>query len=70
MYIYTTGIIHPSQAFFMYTNTDYNILGAFPLLFAPLANSPLSPFVPLFYLVGTLLAVTGSVHLGLRLLLN
>jgi hypothetical protein len=31
------------------------------------------PFAPLsapFYLLGTLLAVTGSVHLGVRLLLN
>jgi hypothetical protein len=47
MYMYTTGIIQPSQAFFMYTNTDYNVHGAFPLLFVPLANSPLSPFAPL-----------------------
>jgi hypothetical protein len=49
------------------------IHGAFPLLLSPLADSPLppfcSPFNP-FYLLGTLLAVTGSVHLGLRLLAN
>ncbi len=41
--------------------------------FSPLADSPLSPLDPLstpFYLLGTLLAVTGSVHLGLRLLVN
>jgi hypothetical protein len=37
------------------------------LLLSPLADFPLSP---LFYLLGTLLAVTGSVHLGLRLLVN
>jgi hypothetical protein len=58
----------------MYMNTDYNIHGAFPLLFSsPLADCPLSPLAPLltpFYLLGTLLAVTGSVHLGLRLLVN
>ncbi len=41
-----------------------------PLLFTPLANSPLFPFLTPFYLLGTLLAVTGSVHLGLRLLVN
>ncbi len=44
-----------------------------PCSLSPPADSPLSPFVPLsnlFYLLGTLLAVTGSVHLGLRLLVN
>ncbi len=50
------------------------IHGAFPLLLSPLAGSLLpSPFVSLSipsYLLGTLLAVTGSVHLGLRLLVN
>jgi hypothetical protein len=41
-----------------------------PLVFTPLAESLLPPFfVPLTYLE-TLLAVTGSVHLGLRLLVN
>ncbi len=47
---------------------------AHPLcFFSPLADSPLSPLAPPstpFYLLGTLLAVTGSVHLGLRLLVN
>jgi hypothetical protein len=51
-------------------NINYNIHGALPLLFL----SPCClPFVPLsgpFYLLGTLLAVTGFVHLGLRLLVN
>jgi hypothetical protein len=42
----------------------------FPLLLSPLASSPFYPFVPPFYLLGTLLAVTGIVHLGLRLLVN
>jgi hypothetical protein len=53
------------------------IHGAFPLLSSPLADSPFSPLcLPLappltpLYLLGTLLAVTGSVHLGLRLLVN
>jgi hypothetical protein len=46
------------------------IHGAFPLLLSPLADLPLSPLLPYFYLLGTLLAVTGSVHLGLRLLVN
>ncbi len=32
--------------------------------------SPLLPFAPLLYLLGTLLAVTGSVHLVPRLLVN
>ncbi len=45
-----------------------------PLAFAPLADSPfvslLSPLSTPFYFLGTLLAVTGSVHLGLRLLVN
>jgi hypothetical protein len=54
----------------MYTNADYNIHGAIPLLFSPLANSLLLPFLTPFYLLVTLLAVTGSVHLGLRLLVN
>jgi hypothetical protein len=46
------------------------IHGAFPLLLPPLASPPLSPFCTPFYLLGTLLAVTGAVHLGLRLLVN
>ncbi len=50
----------------MYTYTGYNIHSAIPLLFTPLAEPLLNPF----YLLGTLLAVTGSVHLGLRLLVN
>jgi hypothetical protein len=47
-----------------------------PCFFSPLADSPWSPLAPLFYfstpfyLLGTLLAVTGSIHLGLRLLVN
>jgi hypothetical protein len=42
-----------------------------PLAFlSPLADSLLLPFLTPLYLLGTLLAVTGSVHLGLRLLVN
>jgi hypothetical protein len=46
------------------------IHGAFPLLSSPLASSLLLPFPTPCYLLGTLLAVTGSVRLGLRLLVN
>ncbi len=38
--------------------------------FTPLAESLLSPFFVPFTYLETLLAVTGSVHLGLRLLVN
>ncbi len=41
-----------------------------PCFLSPLADSLLLPFPTPFYLLGTLLAVTGSVHLGLRLLVN
>ncbi len=41
-----------------------------PCFLPPLADFPLLPFLTPFYLFGTLLAVTGSVHLGLRLLVN
>ncbi len=41
-----------------------------PCFLSPLASSLLLPFSTPFYLLGTLLAVTGSVHLGLRLLVN
>jgi hypothetical protein len=74
--MYTTGIIQTSQAFFMYTDTVtmYNYTRRIPLAFyLPLLIPLCLPFAPLsapFYLLGTLLAVTGSVHLGLRLLVN
>jgi hypothetical protein len=45
------------------------IHGAFHLLLSPLCL-PSAPHSTPFYLLGTLLAVTGSVHLGLRLLVN
>ncbi len=54
-------------------DTNYNIqlyMAQLPLLLSPLAGSPLSPLYIPFYLLGTLLAVTGIVHLGLRLLVN
>jgi hypothetical protein len=57
----------------MYTHTSYNIqlyMEHFPLLLPPLASSPFLPLCTPFYLLGTLLAVTGIVHLGLRLLVN
>ncbi len=51
----------------------YNYTWRIPLAFISPCCSPLSPLAPLlapFYLLGTLLAVTGSVHLSLRLLVN
>ncbi len=45
----------------------------FPCFYLPLLIllcSPFQPSWPLFYLLRTLLAVTGSVHFGLRLLVN
>ncbi len=57
----------------MGTTAMYIVHGTFPLFLSPLAGSPLSPLCPLLaplYLLGTLLAVTGSVLLGLRLLVN
>jgi hypothetical protein len=45
-----------------------------PCFFTPLAEPLLNPFLPPFFVpftyLETLLAVTGSVHLGLRLLVN
>jgi hypothetical protein len=48
----------------------YNYTWRIPLAFISPCQIPFfSPFVP-FYLLGTLLDVTGIVHLGLRLLAN
>ncbi len=58
------------QAFIIYTNTDYNLHGAVPLLFVSPCWFPFAPLSNPLYLLGTLLAVTGSVHLCLRLLVN
>jgi hypothetical protein len=41
-----------------------------PCFLSPLAGSLLLPLPTPFYLLGTLLAMTGSVHHGLRLLVN
>ncbi len=74
--MYTTGIIQTSQAFYMYTDTDYDVqlyTAHSPCFYLPLLALlclPVVPFLTPFYLLGTLLAVTGSVHLGLRLLVN
>ncbi len=58
----------------LYTRTQITMYTVHsPCFPSPLADSPCLPFAPLatpFYLLGTLLAVTGSVHLGLRLLVN
>ncbi len=47
----------------------YNYTWHIPLTLSPLADPPCPLLVP-FYLLGTLLAVTGSVHLSPRLLVN
>jgi hypothetical protein len=55
----------------MYMNNWYHlIISGIPLAFISPCQFPF--FAPLhpFYLLGTLLAVTGIVHLGLRLLVN
>jgi hypothetical protein len=51
---------------------NYNVHGAFPsLCYLPLLSSvPLCSHSSPFYLLGTLLAVTGSVQLVPRLLVN
>jgi hypothetical protein len=54
----------------MYTYKDYNICGANPLLLPSLADPPFVPFFVPFTYLESLLAVTGSVHLSLRLLVN
>jgi hypothetical protein len=54
----------------MYTYTDCYIHGAISLLLSPLADSLLVPLSIPFTYLETFLAVTGSVHLGLRLLVN
>jgi hypothetical protein len=75
MYIYNWYHSITTSIHFIYTNTDYNIHDAFPLLYSPCFTplASLAPLAPLFdplHLLGTLRAVTGSVHLGLRLLVN
>jgi hypothetical protein len=58
----TTGIL-------LCTRIQITIYMRIPLaLLSPLASSLLLPLSTPFYLLGTLLAVTGSVHLSLRLL--
>jgi hypothetical protein len=69
--MYTTGIIQSLQAFryITYTDMNYNVhlyMAHSPCLCFPL----LIPLCLPSYLLGTLLAVTGIVHLGLRLLVN
>ncbi len=46
------------------------VYDTFPLLFSPLVDPLLAPLFTLLNLLGTLLAVTGSVHLVPRLLVN
>jgi hypothetical protein len=54
----------------MYTYTGYNIyMVQSPYFYSP-CWFPFVPFLCPLYLLGTLLAVTGSVHLVLRLLVN
>jgi hypothetical protein len=66
-----------SQAFLYIYKHRLQYTWRIPLVFLSPCRFPLclpfAPFAPLstpFYLLGTLLAVTGSVYLGLRLLVN
>ncbi len=57
----------------LYTRTQvtmYNYTWHIPLAFVSPCQFPFSPLCIPFYLLGTLLAVTGIVHLGLRLLVH
>jgi hypothetical protein len=76
MYI-LVSFIHCRHSVTLRTRTWITICtvhGAFPLLCTPLAGPLLLfsfvPFLTPFYLLGTLLAVTGSVHLSPRLFVN
>jgi hypothetical protein len=64
----TTGIHLYIRAQIIYTRYFSPQLYYLPLLLASFC-SPFRPFGP-SYLLGTLLAVTGSVHVVLRLLVN
>jgi hypothetical protein len=65
MHIYTTGIIHCCNHSIIYIGeTDY--VHDYPLVPLVALVSPIAPF----HLLGTLLAVTGSVHLFLELPVN
>jgi hypothetical protein len=67
--IYTTGIIQSLQAFYYVHETRMDMYTIIPLaFFLPLL--PLLPCLVPFNLLGTLLVVTGSVHLVPRLLVN
>jgi hypothetical protein len=62
----TTGILLCTR-----TRTQFILYMAHsPCFLSPLADSHLLPFSTPLYLLGTLLAVTGSVHLVPRLLVN
>jgi hypothetical protein len=50
--------------------TIYIYTWRIPLALISPCQFPFLPLCTLFYLLGTLLAVTGIVHLGLRLLVN
>jgi hypothetical protein len=70
--MYITDIFQPSNHSIIHTRTQVTIYMAhFPLLFTLPLPIPLflSLCIP-FYLLGTLLAATGIVHLGLRLLVS
>jgi hypothetical protein len=70
MHIYN-GYHSIAAVILLYTRTQITIyMACSPCFSSPLADSLLLPFSTPFYLLGTLLAVTGSVHLGLRLLVN
>jgi hypothetical protein len=61
--MYITGIIHSLHTYARHISTYVHDLPLVPLV-------PLVPLIPLVYLLGTLLAVSGSVHLFSLLLVN
>jgi hypothetical protein len=71
--LYTTGIFHQFNQSIIYTDTGYNVqlyMAHSPCFYLPLPVPLVLPLCTPFYLLGTLLAVTGIVHLSPRLLVN
>jgi hypothetical protein len=66
--MYITGIIHSLHTFLLHIRDIVQHMYVHDLPLVPLV--PLIPLVPLVYLLGTFLAVSGSVHLCSLLLVN
>jgi hypothetical protein len=70
IYICITGNHSDIYTQLLCTHLGLEYMWRFPLALFPLADSLLLPFLSPLYLLGTLLAVTGSVHPGPRSLVN